>query len=96
MHAIKEATDRKIKDLNDERTRAMNEQREILKNQHGVEVANLRKEQERIVAERNQKLQEYQQMQASLNQQIQSAHQQIQALQNRPRTYSLPDTFHVH
>ena len=46
---------------------------------------NLRKEHKRIEAQRNQQMQELQRHQADLNQQVQAAKRQVQALQNRQR-----------
>lgn len=86
VNAMKETTERKIKELDNERTRAMNEQRQLLQSQHGAQMANLRTQQEQIVADRNRQIQQAQQTQANLNQQIHGLGQQIQQLQNRPPT----------
>jgi DNA repair exonuclease SbcCD ATPase subunit len=82
---MQQATERKIKELNEERERAVNAQRSTLQNQHTTEMANLKKQQDQIVADRNNQIQQYQQMQSNLHQQIHQAHVQIQQLQNRPR-----------
>ena len=86
---MQQATERKINELNENRKRAINEQRSALKNQHSTEMASMKKHQDELVTERNNKIQQYQQMQNNLNQQIQQAHVQIQQLQNRPRKYGL-------
>ena len=65
----------------------MNSQRIALQNQHSTDMANLRSQQNQIVAERNKKISEYQQMQSNLQQQIQQAHAQINQLNNRPRKF---------
>jgi hypothetical protein len=82
---MQQATERKINELNEEGKRAINKQRNALQNQHTTEMANMKKHQDQIVAERNNQIQQYQHMQNNLNLQIQQAHAQIQQLQNRPR-----------
>ena len=86
VRVMQQTTERKINELNEERKRAMNEQRSTLNNQHTAEMANLKKQQDQIVANTNKQIQQYQNMQNNLNQQIQQAHAQIQQLQNRPPT----------
>ena len=65
----------------------MNNKWSTLKNEHNTAVANLRKEQEAVVFERNRQIQQYQQMQGDLSNQVQVAQQEIQNLRNRPRKY---------
>ena len=84
---MQKATERKIKELRDKREQDMNSQRIGLQNQHSTDMANLRTQQNQIVAERNKQISEYQQMQSNLQQQIQQAHAQINQLNNRPRKF---------